>query len=201
MTHEHPSPSESPGRTFVGRKPELAELTTALDHALAGRGRLVLLVGEPGIGKTRLAGELAVHAASRGVQVLWGRCWEGEGAPAYWPWVQIIRTAVEAREPKRLAAEMGPGAAAIAQVFPEVRERLPDVSVPPNLEGDQARFRLFDSITTFVKHAARAEPLAFILEDLHWADKDSLLLLRFLAREMADSRLLIIGTYRDVEVQ
>ena len=135
MTHEHPSPSESPGRTFVGRKPELAELTTALDHALAGRGRLVLLVGEPGIGKTRLAGEIAAHASSRGVQVVWGRCWEGEGAPAYWPWVQIIRTAVEAREPKRLAAEMGPGAAAIAQVFPEVRERLPDVSVPPNLEA------------------------------------------------------------------
>src|SRR5262249_7674159 len=178
--HEHPSASAPPGRVFVGRKSEIADLTAALEHALGGRGRLVLLVGEPGIGKTRLAGEFARHATSRGVQVLWGRCWEGEGAPAYWPWVQIIRAAVEARDPARLGAEMGPGAAAIAQVFPEVRERLPDLAAP-SLEGEQARFRLFDSITTFVKHAARAEPLAFILEDLHWADKDSLLLLRFLA--------------------
>src|SRR5262249_5260209 len=156
-----------------GRKVELAELTAALKHALGGRGRLVLLVGEPGIGKTHLASEFAEHAASRGVQVLWGRCWEGQGAPAYWPWVQMIRAAVEARAPARLAAEMGPGAAAIAQVFPDVRERLPDVADPSSLEGDQARFRLFDAITTFVKRAARAEPLAFILEDLHWADKDS----------------------------
>jgi hypothetical protein len=201
MTHERPSPGEPPGRIFIGRKPELAELTRGLDHALAGRGRLVLLVGEPGIGKTRLAGELAVHAASRGVQVLWGRCWEGEGAPAYWPWVQIIRGAVEARDPERLRAEMGPGAADIAKAFPEVRERLPDVVDPPPLDGEQARFRLFDSIATFVKHAARAEPLTFIFEDLHWADKDSLLLLRFLAREMAEFRLFILCTYRDVEVQ
>jgi eukaryotic-like serine/threonine-protein kinase len=84
--------------TFVGRARELAELRAGLDDAIDGRGRLFLLAGEPGIGKTRLADELARLAGARGVQVVWGRCWEGSGAPAYWPIIQVVRACVEGRD-------------------------------------------------------------------------------------------------------
>ena len=132
--------------------------------------------------------------------MLWGRCHEGDGAPAYWPWVNAIRAYVHAREPKLLAAEMGPGAADIAEVVSDVRERLPGLPVAPRLEPEQARFRLFESVTAFLRNASRAQPLVVMLDDLHWADKPSLLLLEFLAREISDTRLLVVGTYRDVEL-
>jgi DNA-binding CsgD family transcriptional regulator len=185
---------------FVGRQRELGELRAALEDALSGRGRLVMLVGEPGIGKTRTAEELAALAQQRGAQVLWGRCYEEQGVPPYWPWVQVIRSCVEARHPETLRTEMGPGATDIAEVVSEVRGKLPDLKPPPALEAEQARFRLFDSITTFLKGAAKTQPLMLLLEDLHWADKPSLLLLEFLARELAGSRLLVVATYRDVEL-
>ena len=151
---------------FVGRERELAELTTALEDALSGRGRLVMLVGEPGIGKTRTAQELATVAETRGAQVLWGRC----------------------------------GAADIAEIVPGIRGKLTDLETPPALEQEQARFRLFDSITTFLKNAAQRQPLILVLDDLHWADRSSLLLLEFLAREIGASPFLLIGSYRDVEI-
>ncbi len=87
---------------FVGRRREIAELTAALDDALGGRGRLVMLAGEPGIGKTRTSQELATYAAMRGAQVLWGRCYEEQGMPPYWPWVQAIRSYVRDSDQKRL---------------------------------------------------------------------------------------------------
>src|SRR5215471_2697240 len=80
---------------FVGREDERRELAAALSAALRGSGRLILLTGEAGIGKTRLAEELAREARTQGADVVWGRCWEGVGAPAYWPWVQILRSVVE----------------------------------------------------------------------------------------------------------
>ncbi len=186
---------------FVGREKEMDELRAGLEDSLSGRGRLLMLVGEPGIGKTRTSEEFATYARLRNVQVLWGRCYEGEGAPAYWPWVQIIRSYVRDKEPKELMSEMGPGAADIAQVVSEVKERLPGLPAPPTLEPEQARFRLFDSITTFLKNASKDTPLMVVLDDLHWADKPSLLLLQFLARELRGSRLLVLGTYRDVELR
>src|SRR6266511_6106670 len=131
---------------FVGREAELAALTADLDAALAGRGGVVLLAGEPGIGKTRLAEELAAQASARGALVLWGRCWEGEGAPAFWPWIQIVRAYVDGSEPAALRQDMGAGAADIAQLVPALRERLPGLPMPPPTEPEAARFRLFDSL-------------------------------------------------------
>src|SRR5262249_12984850 len=174
---------------------------------MRGEGGVVLLAGEAGIGKTRLAEELAAAGRERGALVLWGRCHEGDpgtpgqsGAPAYWPLVQIIRGYLQQADADAIAAVMGPGATDIAQVVPEVALRLPDRPEPPNLEPEQARFRLFDSVTSFFPRAAAARPLLLILDDLQWADVPSLLLLRFLAREMPPSRLLVVGTYRDEEV-
>jgi class 3 adenylate cyclase len=185
---------------FVGREEQLDQLREGVENALSGRGRVLLLVGEPGIGKTRTSEELATYARMRGAQVLWGRCYEGEGAPAYWPWLQIVRAYALESEPQTLVSEMGPGAADIAEVVSEVRERLPGLPTPPKLTPEQARFRLFDSITTFLRNAGSRQPMVLVLDDLHWADKPSLLLFQFVARELDSSRLLLVGTYRDVEV-
>jgi predicted ATPase len=185
---------------FVGRQREMGELKGALEQALSGQGRLVMLAGEPGIGKTRTVQELASYAASRGTRVLWGWCYEEASAPPYWPWVQPIHAYVQQRDSEQLRSEMGPGAADIAEVVSEVQGKLPSLEPPPALPPEQARFRLFDSIATFLKSAAQSQPLMLVLDDLHWADKPSLLLLQFLARQLGESHLLAVGCYRDLEL-
>jgi DNA-binding NarL/FixJ family response regulator len=185
---------------FVGREAELGRIREAFAAACLGDGALVLVAGEPGIGKTRLIEEGTAGVRRRGVPVLWGRCYEGEGAPAFWPWVQLIRAYAQRHPPPTLREVMGAGAADIAQVVPEVRQRLPDLPFQPALEPEQARFRFFDAVTAFLKRAAAAQPLVLVLDDLHWADRPSLLLLEFLARELEGARLLVLGAYRDVEL-
>ena len=188
------------GGVFVGREPELADLRAATDEALAHHGRVVLVSGEPGIGKTRTAEELATYARMRGAKVHWGRCHEGDGAPAYWPWVQVIRSYAREADPVALAWEMGSGATEIARVVPEIAERLGDAGTPEAGDDEQARFRLFDAIGGFLTAAASSRPLLIVLDDLHWADEPSLLMLQFLARGIGDSSLIVVGTYRDVEL-
>jgi tetratricopeptide (TPR) repeat protein len=188
------------GGAFVGRHREIDELQVALKDALSGQGHLVMLVGEPGIGKTRIAQEIAANAEEASAQPLWGRCYEGEGAPPYWPWVQILRSYIQQQDSDQLRSHMGAGAADIGKIIPQVREKLPGLEPPPALEPEQARFRLFDSITTFLKNTSQTQPLVLVLDDLHWADKPSLLLLQFLARNLAKSRLLVVGCYRDVKL-
>jgi eukaryotic-like serine/threonine-protein kinase len=190
---------EAPRSAFVGRERELAELVGGLDDAFAGRGRLFLLVGEPGIGKSRLAEELIAQARARGARILVGRCWEAGGAPAYWPWVQSLRAYVREAEPDALRAQLGAGAADLAQIVPELRERFPDLPQPPSLGSEEARFRLFDATAEFLRNASERHPILFLLDDLHAADAPSLLLLRFLARELASTRMLVLGAYRDVD--
>jgi DNA-binding SARP family transcriptional activator/tetratricopeptide (TPR) repeat protein len=190
---------QAPRSAFVGRELELNELFAGLDDALAGRGGLYLLVGEPGIGKSRLGEELVRAARGRGFQVLVGRCWEAGGAPAYWPWVQALRAYVRESDTEELRAQLGVGAADVAQIVPELRERFADLPEAPSLDAEGARFRLFDATAEFLRHASRARPLLLALDDLHAADTPSLLLLQFLARELADSRLLVLGALRDVD--
>jgi class 3 adenylate cyclase/tetratricopeptide (TPR) repeat protein len=185
---------------FVGREVELGRLSAALGDALQGQGRLVLVAGEAGIGKTRLAEELAGQARSRGVRVLWGRCHEEEGTPGYWPWTQILRSYASSRAPAALASELGESAAELAQLVPEVAKAVPGLGPPPAVEPRLARFRLFDAANGFLHAASRGNGLVLILDDLHWADPGSLLLLQFVARELTGARLLVVGTYRDVEV-
>ena len=185
--------------TFVGRERELSELAGGLDDAFAGRGRLFLLAGEPGIGKSRLAEELIADARARGAHVLVGRCWEAGGAPAYWPWVQALRAYVRDAEPEPLRAQLGDRAADLAQLLPELRALLPDIEEPPAPESEGARFRLFDLTSSFLMRVAQTRPLVIVLDDLHAADEPSLLLLQFVARELGESRLLIVGAYRDVD--
>jgi DNA-binding CsgD family transcriptional regulator len=201
-----PSPENSQvldslaGGIFVGRNRELSELKASLEDSLSGMGRLVMLAGEPGIGKTRTAQELTTYARLRGAQILWGRCHEERGMPPYWPWVQAIRSYARDRDLTSLRSEMGAGAEDIAEIVSDVRERLTDLKRSPSLEPDQARFRLFDSITTFLKNAAQRQPLVIVLDNLHWADNASLLLLEFLSQELIGSRMLLVGTYRDADL-
>jgi tetratricopeptide (TPR) repeat protein len=184
--------------TFVGRSRELEELRAGFAAARSGRGGLWLVTGEAGIGKTRLATEFATHAAARGARVLWGRCREDRGAPAYWPWIQIIRTYARGCDPDVLGKQLGTGRAYVTQLVPELAEVVA-TTAPPQTLSEHARFYLFDATARFLRAAGRSQPLALILEDLHAADPASLLLLEFLAAELSDAPLFVLGTYREAE--
>ena len=181
---------------LLGRTRELADLETMLDEAAAGHGALVLLTGEPGIGKTRLATALGERAAAEGHRVAWARGWDGGGAPAFWPWVQIVRSVAADRDDDALRVELGAGARWVAQLAPELRERL-DLPEAGDLESEQARFALFDAVTVFLRNAAARQPLVVLLDDLHTADLPSLLLLAFLARAVGETHMLVITTHHE----
>ncbi len=201
------------GRTFVGRERELSELRASLAGVAGGRGQLFCLIGEPGIGKTRLTEEIAADAERGGAKVAWGRCWEGGGAPAYWPWMQALRHCVRTIDSRAADAALPSTARQMLGLTPESRG---EISSPENwpratmLSGlpssggssfDPARFELFDSIAAYLKRLSNASPLVLVLDDLHAADADSLHLLRFVARDLLQSKLLILATYRDTEVR
>jgi class 3 adenylate cyclase/DNA-binding CsgD family transcriptional regulator len=190
----------APADMFVGRQHELEVLRGAFEQACAGHGRIVMLAGEPGIGKTRTAQELANHAAQREAMVVWGRCPEESGAPPYWPWVQIIRAALQDADLDFLSG-LGAAAVDIADIVPEIRERLPGLEPSAPL-GDPAetRFRMFESIRQFLAGLAQRRTLLLVLDDLHWADAPSLRLLEFLVPELGASRVLLVGTYRATEL-
>ena len=136
---------------FVGRERELGELTSALDSALEGRGGIVMLAGEPGIGKTRLAEELAEIARERGFGVHWGRCYEDTGAPPYWPWTQLLRSCASSGDHESVRQAMGADASIIADIFPDLKTWFPDLEQPPEIaDPESARFRLFDSTSTYL---------------------------------------------------
>jgi DNA-binding SARP family transcriptional activator len=185
---------------FVGREVELRDLEVALEAALLGRGSVFLVGGEPGIGKSRLVDELGERARALETDVLWGRCWEAGGAPAYWPWVQALRAYVRALDGEGAAVELASQGPEIIHLLPELRELMPNLPTLDSPDSEIARFRLFDATTSFVKRAAQKCPLVLALEDLHAADVPSSLLLQFMAGEIASSPLLIIGTYRDIEL-
>jgi hypothetical protein len=175
-----PTVVETPSaRPFVGRVRELADLTVAVDGSLGGRGSLVLVTGEPGIGKTRLMGELGQVSLARGLTGVTGRCWEEGGAPPYWPWIQVLRA-------------LGGDLEALA-ARPYTHEATHGVSP----EGE--RIRLFDAVGQFLVDAASERPLLIALDDVHAADEPSLLLLRFMADAIADSPVLLVASYRDGE--
>jgi AAA ATPase domain len=185
------------GGVFVGRESELSQLCAALDEAWSGHGSLMMLAGEPGIGKSRLAEELAVRARERGFLVLWGRCWEAGGAPAYWPWVQALRAHITTTDPGDLIEQLGGAAGHLAQMIPDIQASLPDVDAPDVDDPDAARFQLFDAATSFLLAVSAHQPILLVLDDLHVADTPSLLLLRFASGEVARGRVLMVGSFRE----
>jgi len=181
---------------LLGRDREVAELDAALHSAESGKGTLVLVVGEPGIGKTRLANDFASAAAARGAQVTWGRAWEAGGAPAYWPWIEALRpfAALTARASDAERARIAP----LVHLLPE----LEGCEEPkPAADPAQHRFRLFEAVAAFLTLVARERPLVLLLDDVHVADVGTLSLLHFVARQTHGSRVVVVATYRDVEAR
>jgi DNA-binding CsgD family transcriptional regulator len=186
---------------FVGRRNELQLLHDALGGALAGRGRVVMLSGEAGMGKTRLAQEVATLALRRGMLALWGRCLEEPGAPPFLPWSRAMQACLRACRDERLPAMLGREAAAAVEIAPELAARLPPgTAVPAIGEGDQARFRLFAAVAHFWRQMAALRPLLLILDNLHWADASSLRLLAFVAQDIGESRMLLLGSCREADM-
>jgi tetratricopeptide (TPR) repeat protein len=197
------APTENPlyRRVFVGREPELRQLQSAFDSAFSGQGALMTVVGEPGIGKTALVCEqFKTWVTLRGGKTLVGHCYEeGSLSLPYLAFVEAMRSYVLDREVKDLREELGTGAADVARIVSEIREKL---KVKPRPKGDpeEERYRLMQEVTSFLSNAANVQPLLVVLEDLHDADKGTLDMLTHISRHLAGTRLLLVGTYRDVEV-
>ena len=183
-------------RLLLNRELELSKLGGALGDALSGRGQVVLVAGEPGIGKTTLAQEFAARAARRKVRVLWGRSGDRDGSPPYWPWAQALRQLVEAN---RRAAFSAPRARYLGLVLPELREKL-DRERSSRTDNESVRFHVADAVRALLQRAVRRKPVLLVLEDMHWADQGSLFLLEFIAQDISASPLLVLATYRDNEV-
>jgi predicted ATPase len=182
---------------FVGREDEIEMLGAGLDAAIAGRGgRLFLIGGEPGIGKSRLVDEFSNLARSSGARLLYGRCWEAGGAPTFWPWVQALRSYVVSEPPSTLRRQLGSAAADLAQMVPDIDEVLDQPPSPSPGGAEEARFRLFDATAQFLQRASESGALVVVLDDFDVADMPSFLLLQFVARGLADSRVIIVVTYR-----
>ena len=186
-------------RTLVGREKQLQALQACWEEARTGRGQLAFITGEPGIGKTCLA--LQVAAQSESPVLLIGRCQEQPGGPAYHVFAQVLRSYFATVPAESLDEQSRQLIGNFAQLVPEIRQMLPDLPVPPPLEPKQEKLRVMTSLTQFVKRATQERPWLLILDDLHWADQSSLELLRHLGRCLPSMALLVIGTYRDVELE
>jgi tetratricopeptide (TPR) repeat protein len=187
-------------RVFVGREAELRQLQSAFDAAASGQGSLTMVVGEPGIGKTALCEQLATYVALRGGRALVGHCYEqGSLSLPYLAFVEALRPYAQACDVNLLREELGPGAADVVRIVSEIRERL---RVEPRPKGDpeEERYRLLQAVSDFLGSAAATKPLLIVLEDLHSADRGTLEMLEHVARNVGDRRLLLVGTYRDIEV-
>ena len=185
---------------FVGREPELGQLERTLEQAVRGRGGVVLIGGEPGVGKTRLAEEVAQRAQQKGMLSFTGHCYEMEAPIPYAPFVEILEATVETIPADILREVIGDSAPELARFAPQIKGIFPDVVVSSDLPAEEDRRFTFNSISRYMRRSAAARPIMLILDDLHWGDESTLLLLEHLALNLTDVPVFIIGTYRDVEL-
>ena len=195
-TASHAPPE--PGPAIFGRDDELARLTHNFDQAKAGSGRVVTLSGEPGIGKTHLVRAFAQPAHLVGARVLFGNCHEEPGSPPYWPWTKVLEAARE-EVGAEVSATLAPEEIALISTLAPSPNTPPDFQTPL-AEASQARFRLFQAVVRYLVALADHAPLVIVLDNLHWADKPSMRLLESLTREIGHHPILLICTYRDIEV-
>ena len=196
----HDQTTASVSNVFVGRKLELKLLISGLKNTEKSKGSVILLKGEAGIGKTRIAHEISLAAKKRNFCVLWGRCYEEQGAPSFWPWIEAIRDFIGAHSSEQIRDALGEGAADVAQIVTELRTSLPLTEPPKKLNPEESRFRLYDSIRNFFRRVAKETPVLIVFDNLHCADRSSLRLLELVAQDACDARLLIVGTYKDTNL-
>ncbi|MBN1654440.1 MAG: AAA family ATPase [Deltaproteobacteria bacterium] len=185
---------------FVGRHKLIERLMIALEQAESGESRFLLLEGDAGIGKTRTAGELSSVARPKGVRVYTGRCIEQQGAPAFLPWNSALKGAIDELRPETLRSVDKRTLAQLALIVPDLAERLGDSFERLKIDAPDTNFRLYQAITRLLISASEMRACLIVLDDLHWADTASLELAAFLASQLLEGRLLIIGTLRDTEL-
>ena len=182
---------------FVGRETELSAICPTIDRALTGHGSMLMLFDGPGVGKTRLAMEMAEYASRKGFRCAVGRCYERDGPFPFLPFAEIIESNLaQAASLDDYYRQMGPNAAELAQIAPSLRRVFPDIPQPLELPPAQQRRYLFQSFSEAMARAARTRPNMYLLEDLHWADESTLALLIHLANRIAQLPVVIVATYR-----
>jgi class 3 adenylate cyclase len=184
---------------FVGREAELDELVAGLKRAFEGEWGIALLAGEPGIGKTRLASEIAARAHADGALVLYGRCDDEIGVP-YQPFVEALDFYVDHVGEGALRDGLGRFGGELARLVPHLAERAPGLPAPLSSDAETEQYRLFEAIAGWLAAASASQPVVLVLDDLHWAAKPTLLLMRHVARSSSEGRLLVVGTYRDSDL-
>jgi class 3 adenylate cyclase len=188
-----------PAFPFAGRAESVDHLIATWKETLEGARRAVLVSGEPGIGKTRIVTEVVRVAHDRGAVVLWGRCDEEVGAP-YAPFAEALRYYIAVSQPERVRAELGPLGGELVRIVPELSSRVSGLAEPMRADADTERYRLFDSVADLLGEMSVVQPVVLVLDDVHWADKPSLLLFRHLLRATVPMRLFVLATYRDTDL-
>jgi hypothetical protein len=186
---------------LVGRVRELQELQESFADACRGRGGVHLVLGDPGVGKTRLASALAEHARAAGATVVWTRGW-GRAAPGYWPWVEVVRSLCRGVDGAVLRRELGTGADELLRLAPELAERLPAAQPPADAaagaeNSEIARFSLFDALVTLLRARSAEAPVVVLIDDLQAVDEGSLLALDFVSRMLRDAAVLLVVTMHE----
>ncbi|SCL20502.1 Predicted ATPase [Micromonospora rhizosphaerae] len=199
------------GETIIGREHPASVLRAEVDRASTSHGGLVLVTGEPGIGKTTLVTAVAEEARERGALVLGAACWDSDSAPGYWPWVQVLRGLRRSPDDWALAREAAaPGLAVLlGETTGASRgghstgstDSSGGTTAETADDGDLEAFALYDAVTSALVAVSQRRPVVVVLDDLHWADAASMRLLQFAAQHTWFERLLLIGTYRDAEVE
>ncbi|HEY8925318.1 MAG TPA: AAA family ATPase, partial [Polyangia bacterium] len=183
---------------FVGRGEEIATLTLALETALSGRGGFVEIAGEAGIGKSRLVDEIVHQARLRGARTLVGRCLEGDASPAFLPFLDSLETTLE--KEVHLERLVGDDAVLATRLYPRLAARLRQPA-PPAMDATSERYLVFQAVAILLTRIAAPSGAVLVIEDLHWIDHPSLALLRYLAGRLTGTRLLVIATYRDEDLE
>ncbi|MEU4295052.1 BTAD domain-containing putative transcriptional regulator [Kribbella sp. NPDC026596] len=196
----HPQQRDGPGPAgYFGRAHEMSRLLACLDKAAAGQGGVALLAGEPGIGKSHALRQLAEQARASSAIVLIGRCVEGAWVPPFHPFAEAIAGYGNTTGPERLRADLGMAGGALVRIAPQLAQLLPDIGPPTALQPDEERFRLLDAAAQFLTALSGRATVLLVLDDLHWADAGTAMMLRHVARSCGQHRLLIAGAYRTTE--
>ncbi len=186
---------------YVGRAAERQRLKSMLEAAADGHGGMALIGGPAGLGKSRLARETAALAQQLGMAVYTGNCLDMESPPPYQPAIDHLEQAARAASSAGFRAALGVNAPEVAKLVPSLRQRYDDIPPSPDLTPEQERRYMMHGVGEFIERAARNQPMVLIYEDLHWADESTLLLIRHLGGRMSTVPLLVIGTYRDDELE